>query len=159
MVYSKADTWWVEIRIHYRPNNYFVPSLSFSNNQLAILANILNLATTTKMRATTQLYVAQYNESKCIVSLNWLGIKVIGKPLSMILPNMRVKPRAVPLNAHAKVVYIYIYHDHVKLQRRRWLHIGHMHPNTQVSIYIYLPEVSIYILTQVSIYILTWDVT
>ena len=62
---------------------------------------------------------------------------------------------------------IYIYHDHVKLQRHHWLHIGHIHPNPQVSIYIYLPEVSIYILTQVSIYILTqvsiyiltWDVT
>ena len=29
---------WVEICIHNRPNNYFVPSLSFSNSQLVYLS-------------------------------------------------------------------------------------------------------------------------
>ena len=49
-------------------------------------------------------------------------------------------------------VNIYIYYDHVKLQRHRWLYIGHIHPKpTGEYIYIYLPEVSIYILIQVNI--------
>ena len=58
------------------------------------------------------LRVAQYKQSKHIASLNWQCIKVMGKPLShyiavcvCVLGNMQVKPRAAPLNAHAKVVY------------------------------------------------------
>ena len=110
MVYSKVDTRWVEIRIHNRPNNYFVPSLSFSNNQLLYLSLCTKLSNLYKTEShNTKLYVTQYNESKRIDSLNWLGIKVIGKPLSHDIGNMRVKHRAVPLNAHAKVVHFVLY--------------------------------------------------
>ena len=74
---------WVEIRIHDRPNNYFVPSLSFTNSQLVHLKEYTQFSNHYKIEShNAKLYVAQYNESKHIISLNWLGIKVIGKPLS-----------------------------------------------------------------------------
>ena len=75
---------WVEIRIHNHLNDYFMPSLSFSNNQLVYLSLCTKLSNYYKNEPhNTKLYVAQYNESKRIDSLNWLGIKVIGKPLSL----------------------------------------------------------------------------
>ena len=40
--------------------------------------------------------------------------------------------------------YIYIYHDHMKFQRRHWLHIGHIHPKpTGEYIYTHLGKVYI----------------
>ena len=60
-----------------------MPSLTFSNNQLPYLNKCAKLSNYYKNEShNTKLYVAQYNESKRIDSLNWLGIKVIGKPLS-----------------------------------------------------------------------------
>ena len=60
-----------------------MPSLSFSNNQLLYLSLCTKLSNLYKTEShNTKLYVAQYNKSKRIDSLNWLGIKVIGKPLS-----------------------------------------------------------------------------
>ena len=62
---------WVEIRIHDHPNNYFVPSLSFSNNQLVYLNLCTKLSNYYKNEShNTKLYVAQYNESKHIDSWN-----------------------------------------------------------------------------------------
>ena len=94
MVCSKADTRWVEICIHNRPNDYFIPSLSFSNNQLVYLSICTKLSNYYKNEShNAKLYVAQYNGH--------------GRPLShdIALGNMRVKHQAVPLNTHAKVVY------------------------------------------------------
>ena len=66
-----------------RPNNYFVASLSFSNNQLVYLSKYTQISNHYKHEShNTKLYATQYNKSKRIDSLNWLGIKVIGKLLS-----------------------------------------------------------------------------
>ena len=76
--------WWVEIHILDRPNNYFVPSLSFSNNQLVYLSKYTKLSNQYKNEFhNTKLYVAQYNKSKRIGSL---VSKSLANHFPMILP-------------------------------------------------------------------------
>ena len=78
----------------YHNNEISIINLSRLQCIVSVLASVLanNFNTNTRIGnigkkwyrsiSNRKLYVAQYNESKCIVSLNWLGIKVIGKLLS-----------------------------------------------------------------------------